>query len=349
VRALFGEPAESEEIVSIIEAAAKDVERLGATVVEVEIPNLLEIMANARLGEEFKHYINQYLQATPKAPVRSLTQILEAGLYHAQALATLEDSDKLPQLDEAAFRETFGRRIEQQRAILSAMDRASVDALLYPTSRHAPPLLTELDPPGNPGFASQSFIPALTVPAGYTSGGIPVGLELAARPWHEPTLIRLGYAYEQATKHHHAPSTVPALIDGRSPPPEPPQVKQLLEGVQFEVTATGEQALPPSTAAGFTAHARFGFVAESRALSYEIALSGTGPAGVTGAYLHRRSVRPSGPVTQILHKGSFERASGSVTLSEVDAAALRAGDLYLSVISGVSPLISARGPLVLPA
>jgi Asp-tRNA(Asn)/Glu-tRNA(Gln) amidotransferase A subunit family amidase len=52
--------------------------------------------------------------------------------------------------------------------------------------------------------------PAMTVPAGFTSDGLPVGLEFLARPYAESTLFRFGYAYEQAT-HHRKP---PALTTG---------------------------------------------------------------------------------------------------------------------------------------
>jgi amidase len=44
-----------------------------------------------------------------------------------------------------------------------------------------------------PGF------PAVTVPMGFVCGTLPAGLQILGRPWSEPTLIRIGYAYEQAT------------------------------------------------------------------------------------------------------------------------------------------------------
>ena len=53
--------------------------------------------------------------------------------------------------------------------------------------------------------------PALTVPAGFTTDGMPVGLEFVAWPYAEPMLFRLGYAYEQGTRHRKPPATTPAL------------------------------------------------------------------------------------------------------------------------------------------
>ena len=56
--------------------------------------------------------------------------------------------------------------------------------------------------------------PALTVPAGFTSDGMPVGLELLGRPWTEAMLLGLAYAYEQGTVHRRAPGATPRLGGG---------------------------------------------------------------------------------------------------------------------------------------
>ena len=55
--------------------------------------------------------------------------------------------------------------------------------------------------------------PALTVPAGFTEAGLPVGLELLGRPFSEAMLLRFGYAYEQGTHRRRPPSTTPPLSD----------------------------------------------------------------------------------------------------------------------------------------
>jgi Asp-tRNA(Asn)/Glu-tRNA(Gln) amidotransferase A subunit family amidase len=53
-------------------------------------------------------------------------------------------------------------------------------------------------------------MPAITVPMGYTrSNALPAGLQMLGRAFDEPTLIKLGYSYEQATKHRRAPKSVP--------------------------------------------------------------------------------------------------------------------------------------------
>jgi amidase len=52
---------------------------------------------------------------------------------------------------------------------------------------------------------------SMTVPSGFTTDNLPVGITFFGRPYSEPTLIKLAYAYEQATHHRAPPKTTPAL------------------------------------------------------------------------------------------------------------------------------------------
>jgi len=51
----------------------------------------------------------------------------------------------------------------------------------------------------------------MTVPSGFTSNNLPVGITFFGMPYSEPTLLKLAYAYEQATRHRVPPKTTPAL------------------------------------------------------------------------------------------------------------------------------------------
>ena len=57
--------------------------------------------------------------------------------------------------------------------------------------------ITRLTRPGN--FLG---VPALSVQAGFTTAGLPVGMQLLGRPFDEATLFALGYAYQGATDFH---------------------------------------------------------------------------------------------------------------------------------------------------
>jgi Asp-tRNA(Asn)/Glu-tRNA(Gln) amidotransferase A subunit family amidase len=94
------------------------------------------------------------------------------------------------------------------------MDANGLDALVYPTWNNQPRLIGDLSTPhgdNNQLFAPSTGFPALTVPMGYVEDTRPAGLQFFGRPWDEFTLIRLAYAYEQATRHRKPPTTAPPL------------------------------------------------------------------------------------------------------------------------------------------
>jgi Asp-tRNA(Asn)/Glu-tRNA(Gln) amidotransferase A subunit family amidase len=94
------------------------------------------------------------------------------------------------------------------------MDANHLDAFVYPTWSNPPRLIGDLNTPhGNnsPFFSPTTGFPAIQVPMGYSRSVLPAGMSIFGRAWSEPTLIRIAYAYEQATHHRRPPSTVPPL------------------------------------------------------------------------------------------------------------------------------------------
>ena len=93
--------------------------------------------------------------------------------------------------------------------MLKLLDERQLDALIYPTWSNPPRLIGDLNTPGgdnNQVFAPSTGFPAITVPMGYTRNDtLPAGLQFFGRPWSEATLLRLAYAYEQATHHRKPP------------------------------------------------------------------------------------------------------------------------------------------------
>jgi amidase len=91
------------------------------------------------------------------------------------------------------------------------MAEQRLDALLYPSFDHEPPLLPRGAAGSNRLMASFTGFPALAIPGGFTVGGVPIGLELMGRPFDEATLYKAAYAYEQGERPRRLPPTAPPL------------------------------------------------------------------------------------------------------------------------------------------
>ena len=108
-----------------------------------------------------------------------------------------------------AYREHF------REAVVKTMDRLKLDAFVYPTWSNPPRLIGDLNTPAGDNsqiFSPTTGFPAINVPMGYSRGGtLPVGMTFYGRAWSEAQLIKLAYAYEQATMHRRPPASTPPL------------------------------------------------------------------------------------------------------------------------------------------
>ena len=208
------------ERVDALLAACFDVMKgMGAILIDpVEAPALgkLDGPELEVLLYEFKAGLNTYLAARcPAGPCRTLKDVIafnekncdrEMPLFgqdlflKAEAKGPLSDSAY-----KAALKEC--RRLSRKKGIDAMMDRYKLDAIIAPTG--GIPWLTDAlngdhftggcsTPPAVAGY------PHVTVPAGFIRG-LPVGLSFFGRAWSEGVLIRLAYAFEQATKFRRPP------------------------------------------------------------------------------------------------------------------------------------------------
>jgi amidase len=123
--------------------------------------------------------------------------------------------------EDVDYLRRFAARHEFTLTVTNVMAAEQLDVLVYPTVQVPPPTMggradwTTLTFPTNTLIASQTWMPAITVPAGFTADGAPVGLELVAKPYDEGTLFRCAFAFEQATHHRRAPESCPELAPTR--------------------------------------------------------------------------------------------------------------------------------------
>jgi len=205
------------EVLERFEAAVADLRRLGVTVVDdVPLPEYDELRRNLWCSR-FRYDIENYLATLPNPPVRTLKEIEEGGRVHVTVMPRVKsflEFEGTPDTNEGCV-QAAKNVVLLREAVRRAMDGADVDALIYPSWNNPPRLVGDLTTPhGNnsPILSPPTGFPALTVPMGFVRNEtLPVGLQIYGDAWSEPTLIRLAYAYEQATHHRMPPATAPAL------------------------------------------------------------------------------------------------------------------------------------------
>lgn len=167
------------------------------------------------LISEFKADLNAYLKTRTGLKVHSLADLIEFNQKNTDSelkwfgQEIFETSEKTAGLEEPVYLEALAkvRQLTREKGIDRLMDQHQLDALIAPTNGPA----WTIDwvngdhfGGGSSDAAAISGYPNVTVPAGYVQG-LPVGLSFFGRAWSEPVLIKLAFAFEQATKHRKAP------------------------------------------------------------------------------------------------------------------------------------------------
>ena len=330
VRSMVGNNGAERDVLAVIEAAIAEMEALGATVIDIEEPDLTEVVQGASvIGQEFKFDFDEYLRNTPGAPVRTLAEVVRQGLYHGILESGLENAVSIETLDTDDYRQRLSKRDEIRRTIVDLMTEESLDALLYPTIRQTARPVGQPQPGSNCALSANSGLPAITVPAGYAEDDMPVGVELLGLPWSELRLLELAYAYEQGTEHRRAPAFTPSLFSEST-------------GVVLETRFT--------TASPVTADASFTLAPSTQVLHFRTAVFGLSDSDVIAIDLHRRSTdSEKGPVLRQLSRRNGPRVAGRLRLSGREMSALRRGLLYLDVHTIDNVTGAARIDLSLPA
>lgn len=205
----------------IVEKGLDKMSEAGATLVDpVSIPNLEEQVEDTEVYEYYGTiYLNEFLENRDGIPYDSIREIYEADLYHEnlglfQAIAEMT-GDPEEELD--FWRKSLGQE-SFRRDILDTFASNNLDGILFPDVQVIPPTMTDLEDryttanfPTNTPIAAQSQCPAISIPGGLTDEGLPVGIELLGKPYHEHQLIQMAYAFEQMTDNRQPPESAPPL------------------------------------------------------------------------------------------------------------------------------------------
>jgi len=215
-RSFFGGDA---RVDALMEDAIQAMARAGAVVVDnTLLATRRQISAPSYqvLLYEFKADLAAYLEMSghPNG-MRGLTELIafnEANRdrempFFGQEI--FEQAEAKGDLTTPEYRESLDTALRLARAegIDALMEEHRLDAIVSPSTR--PAWMTDLvnnggSSGGSSGPAAIAGYPSITVPNGYVMG-LPVGILFSGRAWSEPTLIRIAYGYEQATRHRRAP------------------------------------------------------------------------------------------------------------------------------------------------
>jgi Asp-tRNA(Asn)/Glu-tRNA(Gln) amidotransferase A subunit family amidase len=196
------------EVETVMRSAIEEMKAGGIDVTEVTLPSGADI---GPFFGELRYALDDYLAAEPTAPVRSFGEIVDMNVVTPAVGGYLSDLAAVTSLDTAAYRAALEGRQRFRDAVVALMDEHDLDAIAYPASpgRAAP---IGGDPsPVDCGSAAYGGLPAMVVPAGFTSDGLPIGVELMGRPFAEPTLIAVAAGFEAHTSHRSLPPTTPPL------------------------------------------------------------------------------------------------------------------------------------------
>ena len=213
-------------VMALFDDAVQAMRDAGAVIVDpanLPVANWRDELPLIVLEYEFKTDLNAYLATLgPDAPVRTLAEIIEFNEQNAELEMPFFGQQRMiasqargPLTDEVYLNAVRTiQRGNREEGIDALMNEHELDAIVAPTRDL--PWTTDhikgdrLDGGSSAGPAAIAGYPDISVPMGFVSG-LPAGVSFFGRAWSEPVLIRIAYAFEQATQHRRAPTFAPTL------------------------------------------------------------------------------------------------------------------------------------------
>lgn len=323
------------EIADTIRSAIAVMKANGAEVIDVNVADFDSLMAgSSAINSETKFDLIEYLRTVPNAPVHSMRDILDGGLYDRALESRFRTVDSAITLDSEVHRRALVKQAILRRRFDALLDSLKLDALVFPTVRQKPTRIGDAQLGSTCQLSAHTGLPALNIPAGFTIDGLPIGMELLGRAFTDARLVAIGYAFEQTGSRRRAPHSAPPLVNGRVPLP-----------IAITATAVGQQA---------TARASFQFDEIDGTLAWNVMLSGVSPNAVQAVVLRRAGTLTtiSGSDVRVVARllgPDMRAAKGTATLTRLERQSLMSGGLTLSLYEADRPSTPVNATLTYPS
>lgn len=207
-----------EKITEIFNRAVAELKTAGADIVDpIVIPNLKELLAK-RAGS-FTDEIDSfsfYFGRSGNPPYKSREEAAQSPDF-AKVIGRSQQRWTRPADAEKHYEYLLARE-ELTTHVLKVMADHKLDAIVHKAVEHQPTLIKD---GVNPPFVDQKgaphintflvFVPSIVVPAGFTRDNLPAGIAFLGRSYDDGNMIKLAYAYEQATHHRRPPASTTPL------------------------------------------------------------------------------------------------------------------------------------------
>jgi Asp-tRNA(Asn)/Glu-tRNA(Gln) amidotransferase A subunit family amidase len=218
------ESEDFKKVDALYQTALAELKAQGAILVDVAIPDLKALTEKRATDPALTaQALSVYLSRNPNSQFHNQADIdahpeMPNSFKARTGQGRARNGSNAPPPSVAEILESNRAREQLMTNMAKVMADNKLEALAYKAVEHQPTLIAEATTPpykSNGGVVSVNtfmiYTPTVTVPMGFSADGIPAGLAFLGLPYSEPTLIKLAYAYEQATRYRRPPASTPAL------------------------------------------------------------------------------------------------------------------------------------------
>jgi len=213
--------ADFKKVDAVFEKNVAELKAAGAVLVDpLVIPNLQQLLSKRGNAPTTEEALRLWLARNPNSPIKTRADIQNSPLVDRIFPPTKAQQWKsAPEpVDLARWGEYLAARQQLLINLMKVMEDNRLDAIVHKSVEHQPTLIKDgMNPPyvTNKGVPTLNtflvYVPAITVPSGFTSDNLPAGVTFLGKPYSDAAMIKLAYSYEQNTHHRTPPKTTPPL------------------------------------------------------------------------------------------------------------------------------------------